>query len=112
MKKLLLALVMMLIIACTPKSIFNDGSKLIEGQMVNLWVAYYSQHQLDSMCIADTLPELSNWQYIENKDYETGKKISLYFYLKQDTIINQELLYKAEKNDYEYKVTKRLTKTQ
>lgn len=103
-------MVMMLMIACTPKSIFNDGSKIIEGHMSNLSVVYYNQHQMDSMCIADTLPELSNWQYIENKDFETGSKISLYFYLKQDTIINQELLYKAEKKDSEFKVTKRLTK--
>ena len=103
-------LVMMLMIACTPKSIFNDGSKVIEGHMSNLSVVYYNQHQMDSMCIADTLPELSNWQYIENKDFEAGSKISLYFYLKQDTTINQELLYKAEKKDSEFKVTKRLTK--
>ena len=102
--------IMMLMIACTPKSIFNDGSKVIEGHMSNLSVVYYNQHQMDSMCIADTLPELSNWQYIENKDFETGSKISLYFYLKQDTTINQELLYKAEKKDSEFKVTKRLTK--
>ena len=105
-------MVMMLMLACTPKSIFNDGSKIIEGQMSNLEVVYYNQHQMDSMCIADTLPELSNWQLIENRDYESGNKISLYFYLKQDTIINQELLYKAEKNDSEFKVTKRLTKQQ
>lgn len=105
-------MVMMLMIACTPKSIFNDGSKIIEGQMSNLEVVYYNQHQMDSMCIADTLPELSNWQLIENRDYESGNKISLYFYLKQDTIINQELLYRAEKNDSEFKVTKRLTKQQ
>ena len=110
MKKLLFILVMMLILACTPKSIFNDGSKIIEGQMSNLEIVYYNQHQMDSMCIADTLPELSNWQLIENRDYESGNKISLYFYLKQDTIINQELLYRAEKNDSEFKVTKRLTK--
>ena len=110
MKKLLFVMVMMLMLACTPKSIFNDGSKIIEGQMSNLEVVYYNQHQMDSMCIADTLPELSNWQLIENRDYESGNKISLYFYLKQDTIINQELLYKAEKNDSEFKVTKRLTK--
>ena len=112
MKKLLFILVMMLILACTPKSIFNDGSKIIEGQMSNLEIVYYNQHQMDSMCIADTLPELSNWQLIENRDYESGNKISLYFYLKQDTIINQELLYRAEKNNSEFKVTKRLTKQQ
>jgi len=110
MKKLLFMMVMMLMIACTPKSIFNDGSKIIEGQMTNLDIVSYSQYQIDSMCIADTLPELSNWQYLENKDFESGKKISLYFYLKQDTVINQELLYKVEKNDSNYKVTKRLTK--
>lgn len=103
-------MVMMLMIACTPKSIFNDGSKIIEGQMTNLDIVSYSQYQIDSMCITDTLPELSNWQYLENKDFESGKKISLYFYLKQDTVINQELLYKVEKNDSNYKVTKRLTK--
>ena len=103
-------MVMMLMIACTPKSIFNDGSKIIEGQMTNLDIVSYSQYQIDSMCIIDTLPELSNWQYLENKDFESGKKISLYFYLKQDTVINQELLYKVEKNDSNYKVTKRLTK--
>lgn len=108
MKKLLIILIFTLILACTPKTIIT-GPTQIDGTMTNIGTFYYQQHQMDSMCIADTLPGLNAWQYIGQVDYETGNQIHIYFFIKQDTINNKELMYRALLKDSIYKVTKRLT---
>ena len=107
MKKILIILVFTLILACTPKSIINDQTK--NTTIRNIGTFYYNKYQIDSMCIADTLPNIDYWEYIGQRDYETKNIIDIYFFLKQDSLSNKDLLYRAIKNDSIYKLTKRLT---
>ena len=62
----------------------------------------YSNIQLDSMCVVDTLPNINNWEKLYLKEYETKDNITIYVYSKSNTI------YKVEKiNNDSVKIIKR-----
>lgn len=54
------------------------------------------------MCVVDTLPNISNWEKLYLKEYETKDNITIYVYSKSNTI------YKVEKiNNDSVKIIKR-----
>lgn len=54
------------------------------------------------MCVVDTLPNISNWEKLYLKEYETEDNITIYVYSKSNTI------YKVEKiNNDSVKIIKR-----
>lgn len=67
-----------------------------------------SNSQFDSICEADTLPnDLEEWQSYSAKDYETGRKFVIWFYMKDKGA--SETMYRIEKYDDgdSLKITKR-----
>ena len=97
MKKVLQLLLTLLLFSCSPKVIDLSG-----GRMINQMKGNYSNIQLDSMCVVDTLPNINNWEKLYLKEYETKDNITIYVYSKSNTI------YKVEKiNNDSVKIIKR-----
>ena len=107
MKKLISLFVLFLLISCTPiVSIYDSPDK--GDKMFRTMNGLYSIEQFDSMCISDTIPNsFSEWVESGFKDYETGEKIRLYLYMKENG--KTEYVYRVEvlKND-SVKITKRV----
>ena len=97
MKKVLQLLLALLLFSCSPKIVDLSG-----GRIINWMRGNYSVVQLDSMCVSDTLPNLSKWEKLYLKDEETKDNITIYIYSKSNAI------YKVEKiSDDSVKITKR-----
>ena len=97
MKKVLQLLLTLLLFSCSSKVIDLSGERMINQMKGN-----YSNIQLDSMCVVDTLPNISNWEKLYLKEYETEDNITIYVYSKSNTI------YKVEKiNNDSVKIIKR-----
>lgn len=68
----------------------------------------YSVTQFDSLCKVDTLPtDLNEWELFTTKDYESKRKIRIWFYMKENDKF--ETVYKVEsfKDGDSMKITKR-----
>lgn len=107
MKKLISLFALFLITSCTPKTVVNDTTEKGD-KMFRTMNGTYSLEQFDSMCVHDTISKsLSNWKETWFKDYETGEKIHLYLYMKENG--KTEYVYKVEflKND-SVKIIKRI----
>lgn len=107
MKRLIFIFITFLIASCTPKYLLNemDGKGDLMFRPMN---GKYSFEQFDSMCVADTLPRsLDAWNFMGLKDYETGDKIYLYSYMKENG--KDEVVYRIEKlKSDSVKITKRI----
>lgn len=106
MKRLLLIFIMFIILSCNPKIITTDNTQYTNN-MHNSLNTYYFQYEVDSMIRVDSLPQLTDWQVLYGKDYESKDIVNIYFYIKQDSI--NEVMYKLEtiNNDTIYKIIKR-----
>ena len=68
----------------------------------------FTQHQFDSLCVADTInPNFKKWLNISFNDYETKEYIYEYIYIKK--INEDEIVYRVIVENDNYKITKRLT---
>ena len=106
MKKLILIFIMFIVLSCSHKTLDIDDSIQYTIYMHNSLNTTYSKHQVDSMIISDSLPQLNDWQQLYGRDDESKDKISIYFYLKQDSIV--ETVYRLEYIDsITYKIIKR-----
>lgn len=87
----------------------NDPNIVLGGpQMMNSYVMTASDFQVDSICVADTLPTLDTWMLSTFKDYETGETIVKRVYIKQQG--ETEVMYIITGRREPYSVTRRITK--
>lgn len=63
--------------------------------------------QVDSICVADTLPQMDSWLASSFKDYETGAVQVKRMYIKKND--KNEIIYIILGNEQPYKVTRRIT---
>lgn len=64
----------------------NDNTNVVAGSIQNMYQTTheYKQYQLDSMCVADNLPnDLDQWIKRTYQDYETSVYIDRYIYIKE-----------------------------
>lgn len=102
MKKVLQLLLTFLLFSCSPKIIDIPSSG---GELINQMNGNYSNAQLDSMCIVDSLPIIDRWDKIYLKEFETNDNITIYVCTKSNAI------YKVEKiNNDSVKIIKRIIK--
>lgn len=113
-KNLLIALVLVLSVTSCGwlLSLFGTnggGGDVVFGTstMKNSYVMKATEYQLDSICVADTLPNPDTWLGATFKDFETGEVIIKRMYIKHwgKTEITYILLGTAEP----YSVTRRIT---
>lgn len=80
-----------------------------DNHMFNSFEGYYTQCQLDSICVADTLEyDLNKWIFIPLRDTETKENVSQYMFIK--SLGEHESIYRVQKIDKDlYKITKRIT---
>lgn len=91
----------LLLLSCSHKVIDVQSG----GMLINQMNGYYSNIQLDSMCVSDTLPQIDKWGKLLLKEYETRDNITIYVYFKNNTT------YKVEKiNSDSVKIIKRIIK--
>lgn len=98
----------MIVCACTTTK--TPYTQEYDNLMVNEYEGYYNKHQLDSICIVDTIePNLEKWHILGLRDGETNENVTQYLYIK--TLGEFESIYRVQKiNDDRYKITKRITK--
>lgn len=102
MKKFVQLLLTLLLFSCSPKIIDTSS---YGGILINQMNGHYSNIQLDSMCIVDSLPSIDKWEKIYLKEEETRDNITIYVCLKNSSI------YKVEKiNNDSVKIIKRIIK--
>ena len=65
-------------------------------------------YQIDSLMVADTLPQLDKWLRSDYIDYETGEKILKRMYIRQYNNGN-EAVYLIMGSQEPYKISKRIT---
>ena len=111
MKKLglIIFIFAMLAVACCPtKHLPQNNDNLSGYSMKILFDKDFTYYQFDSLCVADTLPvNLNKWKANPAVDYETGKKIDQYFYIKR--LGRNESFYRLIKRNEEiYNVFKRV----
>lgn len=111
MKKLFLLILIIFTFGCsTYKSNTNTSEYTFGVHMMNAFEGYYNLYQLDSICKADNInPNIKEWEKLSIKDYETGKDVSQYFYIR--SLGEHENIYRVFfVNDSIVKITKRITK--
>lgn len=102
MKKVLQLLLAFLLFSCSPKIIDVSPSG---GMLINQMNGNYSNIQLDSMCVVDSLPFINKWDKIYLKEFETKDNIIIYVCTKGNAT------YKVEKiNNDSVKIIKRIIK--
>ena len=108
-KNLILTIVMCLsFVACdlifkTPRKenqTFGTSMKASYEMMATAW-------QVDSICQADTLPNLDMWILQNFHDFETSTTITKRMYIKE--LGQNEIIYIILGNNEPYKVTRRIT---
>lgn len=109
LKFLLLLLFLLIGVGCNTNKTnwFNIGT---EGVMQVEYIKMFTQQQLDSICIADTLPlNIDDWIHLDSRDYETGKIIRQYIFYRNN---NFETIYTVSKieNENKYLIQKRSVK--
>lgn len=105
---LIISFIFISFIGCKTAKWYEEG---IDGTMKNELVAIFTQQQIDSICIADTLPiNLKEWIPLLNRDYEEGDKIQQYIFVKR--YVNGETVYIiSQVNDSNnYRIQKRSVK--
>ena len=97
---------LLLIISCGVKKKASETQPT--AKMIVLIDTTFTKHQLDSLCIADTLSmNLDKWNSIWFLDYETNVVVYEYSYIKN---INEDILmYRVIQDGENYKIIKRLT---
>ena len=80
-----------------------------DNYIFNSFECYYTQFQLDSICVADTLEyDLNKWIFIPLRDTKTKENVSQYMLIK--SLGEHESIYRVQKIDKDlYKITKRIT---
>ncbi len=110
MRKLLFTnLFLFLLMSCVTHKVISDDTE--KGNiMMTVMKGKYSLAQFDSMCIADTIPNnFMEWQFLGLKDYESTKRVCLFYYVKYKGVY--EAVYKIEETmDDSVKINKRIIK--
>lgn len=75
--------------------------------MMNSYEMQITQHQLDSICVADILPTYDKWIKTSFIDYETDSVFTKRLYLK-DYSDENEVIYILLGEKEPYKITKRI----
>ena len=108
-KKFVLALVMCLsFVACdllfkTPR---KDDNALGQSMLVS-YTMQASNWQVDSICKADTLPDMDSWLVNTFVDYETNQRIVRRMYIKERG--ENEIVYIITGSTEPFVVTRRIT---
>ena len=92
----------------------NENTEIVMGTSQNMYqvTVEYTQHQVDSMCVADGLPEtFDDWIRRGYLDYETNTNIVRYMYIK-DMNDNYEMIYIVTPRGEIYVVSKRKVVTE
>ena len=92
----------------------NENTEVVVGTTQNMYqiTVEYTQHQVDSMCVADGLPEtFDDWIRRGYLDYETNTNIVRYMYIK-DMNDNYEMIYIVTPRGEIYVVSKRKVVTE
>lgn len=92
----------------------NENTEIVIGTSQNMYqvTVEYTQHQVDSMCVADGLPEtFDDWIRRGYLDYETNTNIVRYMYIK-DLNDNYEMIYIVTPRGEIYVVSKRKVVTE
>jgi hypothetical protein len=107
MKNLFYLLFGIIILSCSPK-VINGGDDILGNAMMIAYNQKVSMSQFDSICVADTLPRnLAQWTFLEFKEYELTKRVSLFMYLKRNG--KKESMYRVEETmDDSVKIMKRI----
>ena len=84
-----------------------DGVILGAPSMKNSYVMTATEYQLDSICVADTLPNPDNWLGVNFKDYETGESIMKRMHIKHWG--KTEIVYILIGTKEPYNITRRIT---
>lgn len=98
MKKIIIIILsaLFLVLSCSPRIMMNS----LKGA--------YNEHQLDSICRVERLPDdLSKWYGTFLYDYETSEKIYQYVFIKEYSRKN-EVIYTITVEDSTYYFTKRV----
>jgi hypothetical protein len=85
----------------------HNGNQEPVFSMRNAYVMQASSYQVDSICVADTLPSLNEWISSTFKDYEDGTTIVKRVYVKEYQSGNQNI-YVITGKEEPYSVTKRI----
>ena len=107
MKKVFILFIMfMVLFSCGVKKKATETTP--PSKMILLIDTTFTRHQLDSLCIADTLSmNFEKWNTIWFLDYETNVVVYEYSYIKN---INEDILmYRVIQDGENYKIIKRLT---
>jgi len=104
MKRIFAFIIGVCVVACSPKITTDGGEANIGNVMINTLNKKISMAQFDSLCVADTLPRnLGYWRFLDLKDYEDNKRVTLFSYMKKDGTV-----YRVEETmDDSVKITKR-----
>ena len=107
MKKIFTFLLMLfLMFSC--KTYKNTGEITFgTSSMQNLYEMTITQHQIDSICDADMLPNYNEWLKARFTDYETNTVFVKRMYLKSCSDEN-EVIYILIGENEPYKITKRI----
>jgi hypothetical protein len=92
----------------------NEKTEVVIGSSQNMYqvTVEYTQMQVDSMCVADSLPEMFDcWIRRGYLDYETNESIVRYMYIK-DLNDNYEMIYIITPRGEMYVVSKRRVVTE
>ena len=92
----------------------NDNTEIVMGTTQNMYqvTVEYTAKQIDSMCVADGLPEtFDGWTRRAYSDYDTNEYIVRYMYIK-DLNDNYEVIYIVTPRGEMYVVSKRRVVTE
>lgn len=89
-----------------------DNTEVVSGTQNMYQIKHeYTRYQVDSMCVADNLPQMfEGWYRQAYQDYETGKYVIRYSYIKEKTDNNEMIYIVTERGDI-YVVSKRKVET-
>ena len=71
-----------------------------------------TMNQIDSICVADTLPKIEKWISSIFYDYETNEEIIKRIYIKEYNSQNEFMYILLPKKDSLFLITKRVVKTE
>lgn len=106
MKKLFYTFILFItIISCSPVSWQQIGNGEV---MRNEYESNFTKEQFDSICNVDSLPsDLTLWLGNHLRDYETKNVMYRYMYIKR--MDSLEVIYILDKDNNNYKISKRIT---
>ena len=91
----------------------GDNTEIVAGTQNMYQIKHeYTRYQVDSMCVADNLPQMfEGWYRQAYQDYETGKYVIRYSYIKEKNNNNEMVYIVTERGDI-YVVSKRKVVTE